>query len=303
MDVLVSGSTGLIGSALVPALERAGHRVRRLVRPDSSEVDGGVPWEPARGVLDPAALEGVDAVVNLAGAGLGDKRWNEERKRVLVESRTLSTGLLARTLATLDPTPAVMVSASAVGIYGDRGDDVVTEGSEPGDDFLADLCRRWEDAASPAAAAGIRVVHTRSGVVLSARGGLLGRLLLPFKLGLGGRLGSGRQYMSWITIDDEVAAVLHLLERSDVAGPVNLTTPNPVTNREFVEALGRVLGRPTLIPTPLFPLKLVYGPELVETLSLAGQRVLPTRLEASGFRFAEPEIEGALRAVLGKPAG
>ena len=216
----------------------------------------------------------------------------------MLESRTQGTTLLARTLAELSQKPAVLVSASAVGYYGDRGDEVLTEESSAGDGFLADACRAWEDATEPAADAGIRVARVRSGVVLAQDGGMLPRLLLPFKLGLGGRIGSGRQYMSWISIEDEVGAIQHVLADGSLRGAVNLTAPNPVTNAEFVATLGRVLHRPTVLPTPLLPLRARYGSELVQELLLFGQRAVPTRLQASGFQFAHDGLDGALRALL-----
>jgi uncharacterized protein (TIGR01777 family) len=296
MDIGVTGSRGFIASALVPALQADGHRVVRLVRQDAAGPDD-VRWDPPTGAIDSERLEGVDAVVHLAGAGIGDKKWTAARKQLVLDSRTQGTSLLARTLAGLARKPRVLVSASAIGYYGDRGDDVLTEDSEPGDDFGAHVCREWEAAAAPASDAGIRVVRIRTGLVQGRAGGMLQRLLLPFKLGAGGRLGSGTQYMSWIAIDDEVNAIRHLLENDSVDGPVNLTAPNPVTNAEYTETLGRVLHRPTMIPTPLFALKAVYGAELVETL-LGSQRVSSEKLRASGFEFSYPDLEGALRAAI-----
>jgi uncharacterized protein (TIGR01777 family) len=300
VNVLVTGSHGLIASALIPALRADGHRVLRLVRGAPEGADD-VRWDPPSGFVDAAGLEGVDAVVHLAGAGIGDKRWTPERKRLILESRTQGTRLLAETLAGLGRQPAVLVSASAVGYYGDRRDDPLTEQAPPGDDFGAQVCVAWEGATAPASEAGIRVVTIRTGIVLAGHGGTLGRLLLPFKLGLGGRLGSGRQYMSWIALDDEVGAIRHLLAADRVFGPVNLTAPNPVTNAEFTAALGRAVHRPARIPTPLAPLRAVYGRELVDLL-VTGQRVLPQVLETSGYEFRWPEIDGALHAVLRAPA-
>jgi uncharacterized protein (TIGR01777 family) len=296
VDVLVTGSHGLIGTALIPRLRARGDRVLRLVRGAPEGADD-VSWDPPAGTIDAAALEGVDAVVHLAGAGIGDKKWTPERKQLVLDSRTGPTGLLSRTLAALDRKPRVLVSASAIGYYGDRGDEMLTEDSGPGDDFGAQVCREWEDATSPAADAGIRVARMRTGLVLAANGGLLKRLLLPFKLGLGGRLGSGKQYMSWIAIDDELRAILHLLDTDAIAGPVNLTAPNPVTNGEFTSTLGNVVHRPTVLPTPLPALKLVYGGELVDTL-LGSQRVSSGKLRGSGFDFAYTDLDGALRATL-----
>ena len=301
MDVLVTGSHGLIGSALIRKLRAADHRVRRLVR-DEPEGRDDVRWDPVAGTIEVARLEGLDAVVHLAGAGIGDKKWTPERKQLIRESRTQGTELLARTLAGLAQPPAVFVSGSGVGYYGNRGDTELTEEAAPGDDFPARLCVDWEAATAPAAEAGIRVVTIRTGIVLAAHGGALKRMLLPYKLGLGGRIGSGEQYMSWITLDDHVDAVRHVLATESVAGPVNLTAPKPVTNREFTHALGGAVHRPTVLPTPRFPLKAVYGAELVQHLLVEGQRVVPRVLESSGFEFAHADIDGALRAVLAAPA-
>jgi uncharacterized protein (TIGR01777 family) len=299
--MLVTGSHGFIGSALIPKLRADGARVLRLVRGEPEGADD-VRWDPVAGTIDAAGLEGVDAVVHLAGAGIGDKKWTPERKQVIRESRTKSTDLLARTLAGLARPPAVLVSGSGVGYYGNRGDAELTEQAPPGDDFPAKLCVDWEAATAPAGEAGIRVATIRTGIVLAAHGGALHRMLLPYKLGLGGRIGSGAQYMSWITLDDHVDAVRHLLATETISGPVNLTAPNPASNAEFTHALGGALHRPTVLPTPLFPLKALYGGELVQHLLVEGQRVVPRVLETSGFDFTYPEIDAALRAVLAAPA-
>jgi len=296
MNVLVTGSHGMIGTALIPRLRARGDRVLRLVRGEPEGSDD-VRWDPPAGTIDAAALEGVDAVVHLAGVGIGDKKWTEARKKEVLESRTIPTTLLARTLATLDAKPRVLVSASAIGYYGDRGDDILTEAAAAGDDFGARVCREWEEATAPAEEARIRVVRTRTGLVLTARGGFLKRLLLPFKLGIGGRLGSGRQWMSWITLEDDLDAILHVIDTDSLTGPVNLTAPNPVTNAEFTQLLGHAVHRPTVIPTPMPALKVVYGGELVDTL-LGSERVVPEKLQRSGFTFSHPELDGALHAVL-----
>ena len=296
MKVAITGSSGLIGSALAGALAGAGHTAVPVVR--STPGPGEIGWHPSEGVIDAAGFEGVDAVVNLAGAGIGDKRWTDERKRVVLESRTASTSLLATTLAELDHGPRVLLSGSAIGYYGDRGDEVLTEQSGPGDDFLSEVCVAWEAAAQPAVDAGIRTAFLRTGIVQSADGGALAKTLLPFKLGIGGRLGPGTQWWSWISIDDEVRAILHLLT-SQLSGPVNLTAPNPVRNQDYTKALGRELGRPTVLPIPRFGPKLLLGGELAETLLYQSQRVLPAALEADGFRFRHPTIEDCLAAVLG----
>jgi uncharacterized protein len=297
VDVAVTGSHGFIGSALLPALTRAGHRPVRIVRGQAAG-DDELTWDPDAGTIDADGLEGIGGVVHLAGAGIGDKRWTDARKRLILESRTKGTDLLARTLAGLTRAPSALVSASAIGYYGNRDDEALEEQSAPGNDFVARVCVQWEAATAPAADAGIRVARIRGGIVLGREGGVLSRLLLPFRLGLGGRIASGRQYMSWISIDDEVRAILHALTHDHVAGPVNLTGPAPVTNDEFTKTLGRVVHRPTVIPTPLFPLRARYGCELVQHLLVEGQRVLPKRLEATGYAFEHPTLEDALRAVV-----
>lgn len=302
MDVAITGSHGLVGTALATSLERDGHRVLRLVRDAASRDTDAARWDPRAGTIDSASLEGIDAVVHLAGAGIGDKRWSAARKELILESRTQGTSLLSGALAALDRQPAVLVSASAIGYYGAHGDEPITEDSPPGNDFAAGVCVQWEAATQPAADAGVRVVRVRSGIILARHGGALARMVVPFRLGLGGRIASGRQYMSWIALDDEVGAIRHAIATTQLTGPVNLTAPNPVPNSEFTKTLGAVLHRPTVLPTPLFPLKAVYGGELVQHLLVEGQRVLPKMLEATGYEYGHPELEGALRAVLGKPA-
>ena len=306
MDVVVTGSSGLIGTALRPALAAAGHRMVPMVRARAGGAAGGdapaggdaLHWDPDAGAIDSGGLEGVGAVIHLAGEGIGNKRWNEAQKAKIKESRTRGTTLLAETLAKLAKPPKVLLSGSAVGIYGDRGDEVLTENSRAGAGFLAEVCVAWEAAAAPAREAGIRVSHLRTGIVLSGRGGALAKMVTPFKFGVGGRLGSGRQWMSWISIDDEVGAIVHLLGDGAPAGPVNLTAPNPATNAEFTKALGEALGRPTVLPVPKIGLKLLLGGEMAQELLLGGQRVLPTRLLDSGYTFAHPELADALQTAL-----
>jgi uncharacterized protein (TIGR01777 family) len=296
MHVVISGASGLIGTALQTELSGAGHRVSRLVRRPAGAPDE-ITWDPARATIDTAALNGVDAVVNLAGAGIGDRRWNDARKRELVESRTRSTSLLADTIATLDDPPKVMLSGSAIGYYGDRGDQVLTERSGPGNDFLADLCQQWEAATAPAEKAGVRVVHLRTGLVLSAHGGALAKLLPLFKLGLGGRMGSGRAYWSWVALQDEVGAIDFLLSHP-VHGAVNLTGPRPVTNAEFSRALGAALRRPAVLAVRAFGPKLVVGAELARTLLFTSARVVPAALQDAGYTFRYGDVQSALGAAL-----
>jgi uncharacterized protein len=296
MRVAITGATGLIGSALKPHLESLGHEVVRVVRSNPTGTD--VSWSPAEGRIDSHALDGIDAVVHLAGAGIGDKRWTDAYKRELMESRTKGTTLISEAIASADDGPSVLLSASGVGIYGARGQEQLTEESSVGEGFLAELCAKWEAATGVAQAAGVRVAHLRTGIVLSTRGGALKKQLPLFKFGLGGKLGDGRQYQSWIHIDDEVAAITHLLT-AETSGAVNLTAPFPVTNAVFTATLGDVLGRPTFMPIPKFGPKLVLGSELAENLLFTGQRVLPKRLELDpGFTFAYSDLESALRALL-----
>ncbi len=295
MQVLVSGSHGMIGSAVVSALEADGHEVRRLVRGEPAGAD--VAWDPAAGSIDRTGLEGVEAIVHLAGEPIGERRWSAAQKERVRSSRVNGTRLLSSTLARLERPPAVMVSGSAVGIYGDRGEETLTEDSTLGSSFLAGVCRQWEEATVPAAKAGTRVVNVRSGIVLSPRGGALRRQLPFFKLGIGGRLGSGRQYTSWIALDDHVAAVRHALVTDSLAGPVNLTAPEPVRNAELTRALAKAVHRPAVVPVPRFALAVVLGRELADEM-LGSQRVLPQRLEASGFRFRYGQADAALRHVL-----
>jgi len=295
MRIAVSGASGLIGSRLVPVLEAGGHEVIRLVRREPVGPDE-VGWDPAAGTIDAAALAGVEGVVNLNGATIG-RRWTAKRKREILESRVASTGLLARTLAGLEPRPSVLLCAGGIGIYGDRGDEILTEESELGPGFLAEVGTAWEVAAEPASAAGIRVVNFRQGIVLSGKGGALGRMLTPFKLGVGGRIGSGKQWWSWVSMDDLTAAYRFALE-GDLAGAVNLTSPNPVTNAQFTKALGNGVRRPTVFPLPAFAARAMFGDMAQEAL-LTGQRALPARLLDAGFTFAHPDLDAALERALG----
>ncbi|HEY8545639.1 MAG TPA: TIGR01777 family oxidoreductase [Acidimicrobiales bacterium] len=301
MRVAITGSSGLIGSALAASLRGDGHEVVRLVRsPRDAAAPDAVAWDPAAGAVDRAGLEGVEGVVHLAGAGVGDKRWTEARKQEVLESRTRGTGLLAQTLAELDPPPKVLVSGSAIGFYGDRGDEELTEDRAPGGGFLANLVIAWEQSAQAARDAGIRTVLARTGIVLSTDGGAFPKMLLPFRLGVGGPFGSGRQWMSWITLADEVAALRFLLDHDDLEGPVNLTAPGAVRNRDFAKALGRALHRPAVLPVPKFALKLVLGGQMAEEMTFFSQRVVPAALTGAGFGFAHPDIDTGLAAVLGR---
>lgn len=298
MDVVVSGSHGFIGSALVPALVAAGHRARRLVRGTAGE--GEVAWDPDAGTIDVAALEGVEGVVHLGGVGIGDKRWTPEQKERIRGSRVQGTTLLSTALAGLATKPRVLVSGSAVGYYGDRGDEVLTEDSSPGDGFLAEVVRAWEDATGPAADAGIRVVKLRSGIVQSPTGGALRKQLPMFKLGVGGPLGNGRQWVSWITLEDEIAAIVHLLDDDSLDGPVNVTAPEPVTGKGMAHALGKALHRPAVLPVPKAALSLVVGGQMADEMITASQRVVPAKLLAAGFTFRHPEVEPAMAALLAR---
>lgn len=298
MRVLMSGASGLIGTALSSHLAADGHTVTRLVRRTANA--GELTWDPANGKLDPGALDQCDAVINLSGAGIGDKRWTDEYKRELLSSRVQTTELLATTMAALDRKPSVFLSGSAVGWYGDRGDERLDELSTQGNDFLSGICQHWEAATVAAEEAGIRTVHLRTGIVVSAQGGALKKQLPLFKLGLGGRFGNGHQWQSWISIDDEVGAITHLLS-AEVCGAVNLTATNPVTNVEFTATLAKVLHRPAVLPIPMFGPKMLLGSELVEALLLGSQRVLPTVLQRSGYEFHHTTLEAALRDVLHRP--
>ncbi len=299
MDVAVTGASGFIGGALVGALVGAGHRVRRVVRRAPRNA-GELRWDPEAGTIDTAGLAGIDAVVNLAGEGIASRRWTEDQKRRIRESRTTGSRLLAETVAGLDPRPSVLLSGSAIGYYANRGDEVLTEAAPAGDDFLAGVCVEWEAATAPAVDAGVRTAWLRTGIVLDPTGGALQRLLPLFRLGLGGPFGRGEQWWSWISLADEVEAILHLLT-SDVAGPVNLTAPQPVTNAELSRTLGRVLGRPAVVPVPKLGPSLLVGSELAQSLLYDSIRVVPAALTASGYQFRHPDLEAALRAMLDKP--
>ena len=294
--IAVTGATGLIGSALVARLRAKGHVVRRLVRSGREAQAGDVSWNPDSGTLEPAALAGCDAIIHLAGAPIAE-RWTASHKREIRESRVQGTALLAKAVAAMAVKPRVVLSGSATGYYGDRGDEILDERSAPGTGFLADVAEEWENAAEPIAQAGVRLVMLRTGVVLSPDGGALGKMLPPFRLGLGGPMGNGRQWISWISLDDHLRAMEHALSAEGVHGAVNLVSPNAVTNATFATTLGRVLRRPALIPLPALALELMFG-EMAEATVLAGQRVVPRVLAGAGFQCAEPTLEGALRSML-----
>jgi uncharacterized protein (TIGR01777 family) len=299
MKILVTGSTGLIGSALIPFLTTGGHSVVRLVRSPPAPGGEEVHWDPDANAIDAVGLEGADAVVHLAGENVFG-RWTDEKKARIRDSRVGGTTLLSETLARLTRPPSVFVCASAIGYYGDRGDEILTEESAPGSGFLAGVCRAWETATGPAAAAGIRVVNTRFGIVLSPGGGALATMLTPFKMGAGGKVGSGDQYVSWISIDDAIGAILHALQVDSLRGPVNVVAPNPVTNARLAETLGGVLSRPAAFTVPAFAVRLALGAELADETVFASQRVEPSRLLSSGYTFRHTQLEGALRHLLGK---
>jgi uncharacterized protein (TIGR01777 family) len=297
MKIVISGASGLIGTQLVAKLSSSGHEVVRLVR--RSPKSGEIQWNPKSGTLDAAALEGADAVIHLSGAGIGDKRWSDGYRKEILDSRTATTALLAKTMASLSRKPSVFLSGSAIGIYGARNDEQLTEVSTHGTGFLAEVCEQWEAAAKPAVDAGIRTVYLRTGIVLSPKGGALKKLLPLFKLGVGGKFGNGKQWQSWISIDDEIGAIEHLLT-ANVSGAVNLTAPNPVTNAEFTKVLASVLKRPAIVPVPTFAPKILLGGELADALLFTGQRVIPAALNASGYMFKHTTLESAFRSLLSK---
>ena len=298
MRVLVSGSSGFVGSALVRSLREGGHQVGALVRKGRGAGPDDLLWDPDSGRIDADRLEGADAVVHLAGENIAAGRWTVSRKERIRKSRIDGTLLLTRALAKTGRPPGALISASAVGYYGDRGDELLDEESPRGHGFLPAVSVGWESATEPAEQRGIRVVNIRFGVILARHGGALRKMLTPFRLGLGGRLGDGHQYMSWIVLDDAVGAVHHAISTTTLRGPVNVVSPNPVTNLEFTKSLGRALGRPTPFPMPAFAARLVFG-EMADAILLASARVVPGVLISSGFRFRHPDLEPALRHILG----
>jgi uncharacterized protein (TIGR01777 family) len=289
MKIAVTGSSGLVGSALVSLLQKMGHDVVRLKRPEH--------WDIETRTVNTSAFSGANAVVHLAGESIASGRWTSARKQRIRDSRTIGTKLIADTISRIDPSPHVIVSASAIGYYGDRGDELLREESPSGTGFLADVCRQWESATEAATRKGIRVVHLRTGLVLSAKGGAMGKMLLPFKFGIGGKIGSGHQYWSWISLDDICAVIVHCIDASGLHGPVNAVSPSPVTNLEFTKTLGRVLGRPTIFPLPAFAARLVLG-EMADALLLSSARVEPSKLMASRFVYKHKELEPTLKYLL-----
>jgi uncharacterized protein len=297
MIVVVTGSSGLVGSALVDALEADGHLVRRMVRRDVRDSEREIRWDPSAGTIDAAELEGIDAVVHLAGQGVANRRWSERVKQEIRDSRMRGTRVLCETLTSLTNKPEVLCCASGAGFYGNRGDELLDERSHPGTGFLAEVCQEWEAAAQPARNAGIRTVNLRLGIVLSERGGALKKMLLPFKLGVAGVIGSGRQYWPWITLADVVGVIRLALENNSIVGPVNAVAPDLVTNRGFTKTLGRVLRRPTMLPMPALAARLVLG-EMADEMLLASARVEPRALTDAGFTFQHPQLESALQQIL-----
>ena len=299
MKVLIAGASGLVGTSLTDSFSRRGTAVTRLVRTSPDPGKQEVEWHPNKGEIDPASIEGFDAIINLAGESIAEGRWTEEKKKRIRDSRIDGTQLLSETMAGLSQPPKVFLCASATGVYGNRGDEVLDESSSAGKGFLAEVCREWEEATVQASNARVRVVNLRFGPIFSSEGGMVAKLLTPFKFGLGGKIGSGEQYMSWVAMDDVVGVINFALERDTVRGPINVVTPNPVTNAEFTRVMGKVLSRPTFLMVPAFAARLAFG-EMADEMLLASQRVVPRRLSEAGYTFLYPELEGALRHVLGK---
>lgn len=292
MKIAITGASGLVGSALTPPLEDEGVEVTRLVR-DSPKV-GEIEWHPNQDDISPAKLDGFDAIINLAGENIAEGRWTDEKKRKIHDSRVHGTHLLSEAMARLAQKPRVFLCASATGIYGDRGDEILNEQSESGGGFLAGVCREWEKACEPAAKAGVRVVNLRFGPIIAGKGGMLEKMLTPFKMGLGGKVGSGKQYISWVAIADVVAAIKLALKDDSIRGPLNVVSPNPVTNEQFTKTLGEVLSRPTLMAMPAFAARLAFG-EMADEMLLVSQRVVPKKLRDLGFEFQFPNLDGVLR--------
>jgi len=296
MKILVSGSHGLVGKALTTSLVNAGHEIVSLVRQSAN--DSEIEWHPNQGKINGQQLEGFDVVVHLAGESIASGRWTEEKKRKIRESRVKGTELLSSALARLSQPPSTFISASAIGFYGNRGDELLTEESAPGDGFLPEVCVAWEKATGQSEAKGIRTIHPRFGIILDEKGGALERMLTPFRMGVGGKVGNGKQWMSWIALEDVINALRFLIDEPGSEGPVNFTAPRPVTNADFTEALGSVLSRPTLFSVPAFAARLAFG-EMADELLLSSAKVEPERLKESGYQFKHPELSSALKTILG----
>lgn len=295
MKVAIAGASGLVGSALIPVLKSMGAQITRMVR--SKPKAGEIEWHPGQAEMHPGSLEGFDTIINLAGENIAGGRWTDDQKRKIRESRINGTHLLSEAIAKLSPKPRVFICASATGIYGDRDNEVLDEQSESGGGFLAGVCREWEMATGPASQAGVRVVNLRIGPILAREGGMLAKLLTPFKMGMGGKVGSGRQYISWIAIDDVIQAIKLAIEDASIHGALNIVSPNPVTNEEFTKTLGHVLNRPTALAMPAFAARLAFG-EMADEMLLASQKVIPKKLTSIGFRFQFPQLEMALKHYL-----
>ena len=296
MKIAIAGASGLVGSALIPVLEKDGAAIARLVR--STPKSGEIEWHPNHDSIEPAKLAGFDVIINLAGENIAAGRWTDDQKRKIRDSRVNGTHLMSEAIAKLSQKPRVFICASATGIYGDRDDEVLDEQSESGGGFLAGVCREWEKATEPASKAGGRVVNLRFGPIMAREGGMLAKLLTPFKMGVGGKVGSGRQYVSWIAIDDAVNAIKLAIHDESIRGPLNVVSPHPVTNEEFTKTLGHVLNRPTALAIPAFAARLTFG-EMADEMLLVSQRVMPKKLTAAGYHFQHPELEGALRKYVG----
>jgi uncharacterized protein (TIGR01777 family) len=296
MKIAIAGASGLVGSALIPILQSDGNEITRLVR--SAAKVGDIEWHPNQDALDAKTLQGFDVIINLAGENIAAGRWTDEQKRKIRDSRVNGTHLLSEAIAKMLQKPRVFVCASATGVYGDRGDEILNEQSDSGGGFLAGVCREWEKATEPAGKAGVRVVNLRFGPILAREGGMLTKLLTPFKMGMGGKVGSGKQYISWIALDDAVSAIKLALNDESIRGPLNVVSPNPVTNEEFTKTLGHVLNRPTALAMPAFAARLAFG-EMADEMLLVSQKVLPKRLKDAGFEFQYPELERAFRKYVG----
>jgi len=296
MKIAIAGASGLVGSALIPILQSEGNQITRLVR--SSPKPGEIEWHPNQDAVNAASLEGFETIINLAGENIAGGRWTDDQKRKIRDSRVNGTHLLSEAMAKMNPKPKAFICASATGIYGDRDDETLDEKSESGGGFLAGVCREWEKATEPASKAGVRVVNLRLGPILARDGGMLSKLLTPFKMGMGGKVGSGKQFISWVALDDAVSAIKLTIDDESIQGPINIVSPNPVRNEEFTKTLGHVLNRPTALAMPAFAARLAFG-EMADEMLLASQKVIPKRLASAGFQFRYPTLESAMRKYVG----